>query len=77
MAVRKRFTKEERSVFTYGVSVEWLNGSHWQPGMVVVPPKLDEYGTWSVGVRNLANTRTVSSGQYITGCPGHVRIPKV
>lgn len=35
MAYRQRFKPRERATFTKGTPVEWLNGSHWQPGTII------------------------------------------
>lgn len=75
MAVRQRFNKAEREAFTVDTCVQWLNGSHWQPGTIVSPIELDCIGVPRVGIENHAKTRTVSPGQYITGSPGAVRLP--
>lgn len=76
MAVRKRFKPGERAAFVVGAEVEWLNSSHWLPGVIVGPIEQDrEFGWWRVGVENHARTRTVSPGEYISGSPGAVRLP--
>lgn len=74
-AVRKRFTPADRAVFTEGTEVEWLNGSHWQPGVITGPITTDRDGYQEVPVRNLADTRTIHKGQRITGTPKHLRLP--
>lgn len=74
MAVRQRFNKAEREAFVVGTRVEWLNGSHWQPGTIVDNIKKDSIGVWRVGVTNHATTRTVLAGDYISARPGGVRL---
>lgn len=77
MAVRKRFNKVERDTFIVGTQVEWLNSSHWQPGVIVGRIELDSIGIPRVMIRNLARTRTVLPGQLISGSPGQVRLAMV
>lgn len=79
MAVRQRFKREEREAFTVGRAVEWLNGSHWQPGEILGPIEQHPvHGWWRVPLKHTGKTtRTVSNGQYITGSPGAVRLPVV
>ncbi len=74
MAVRKRFKPTEKLVFIVGARVEWLNGSHWQPGVIVAGIELDSIGISRVMVRNEATTRTVSRGELISVSPGQVRL---
>lgn len=77
MARRQRFTKDEKTAFQPGTPIEWQNGGHWHPGVVLSAPIQDpEFGWWRMGVRHTGRqTATLSTGQYITGTPGKVRLP--
>ncbi len=76
MAYRKRFTPEEKAAFTVGAKIEWQNGAHWHPGVVLSEPAKDpQLATWNVGIQHTGRrTATLHPGQYITGSPGKVRI---
>lgn len=77
MAVRQRFKPEERAAFQPGTVIEWLNGSHWQPGEItgalVTPPGERPYYPIKHTGRT---TRTVSRGQEFWGLPGSIRLPQ-
>lgn len=75
--MRKRFRKDEREAFQPGVKVEWRNGSHWHPGTVTSVPDTDRDGWGRVMLTNHAQTRTVLTGDVITGTPGSVRLPQI
>lgn len=74
MAVRRRFKPTERETFVPNTEVEWLNGSHWRPGVIVGPIEVEADGRQYVGILNRGATRTISDGQYVTGSPGAVRL---
>lgn len=74
MAVRRRFKPTERATFVPKTEVEWLNGSHWRPGIIVGPIEIDATGRQYVGLLNQGATRTISDGQYVSGSPGRVRL---
>lgn len=77
MAVRQRFTPAERAAFTRGTAVEWLHGSHWQPGEITAekPIRDPHHGWWEVMLKHTGPaTRTISNGAPITGSPGAVRL---
>lgn len=73
--MRRRFTKSEREAFTVGTVIEWRNGTHWHPGVIVSP--VDTSDDWHrVGVRHTGrSTATISTGQYIHSRPTAVRLP--
>lgn len=57
---RKRFNTDEKSLLTPGATVEWRNGSHWHPGVIVTGEIVTRDTGWqSVLVTNHATTRTV------------------
>lgn len=72
--MRKRFTPAERKQFTPGTSVEWRNGGHWHPGTISGPIETNN-GWHSIPLTNHADTRTVVSGQRISGSPAFIRLP--
>ncbi len=73
--MRMRFTKAEQDAFTVGTVVEWRNGGHWHPGIIV--DAIDKSGTFHrVGVKHTGRqTATVSPGAYIGATPTTVRLP--
>lgn len=77
MGFRQRFTKDEKAAFQPGTAVEWQNGAHWHPGVVVDAPNQDaEFGWWRMGVKHTGRqTATIAPGQYIESRPGKVRLP--
>ena len=77
MAVRQRFKPAEREAFTVGTRVEWLNGSHWQPGEIVGDIAQDDIGLWYCPlVHKGKTTRTISHGAFLHGRPGGIRLPQ-
>jgi hypothetical protein len=72
---RMRFTKTERATFTVGTVIEWRNGTHWHPGLVVDP--IDTSEDWHrIGIRHTCRrTATISPGQYVRTRPTCVRLP--
>lgn len=74
MAVRRRFKPTERATFVPNTEVEFLNGSHWRPGVIVGPITVDTTGWQYVGIVNQGTTRTISDGAYVSGYPGGVRL---
>lgn len=76
--MRMRFTKAEKAAFTVGTRVEWRNGRHWHPGIVIEPIRKCSTGSGfeELGLRHIGRTTaTVSTGAYITGSPTAVRLP--
>ncbi|MFC5109792.1 hypothetical protein [Kibdelosporangium philippinense] len=76
MAVRRRFKPAERKAFVSKTEVEWLNGSHWRPGVIVGSFETDAIGSPYIGVLNKGATRTIADGQYVRGYPGGIRLPE-
>lgn len=78
-ATRRRFTPAEREQFTAGTAVEWLDASHWKPGLVAAPPspgiERDSDGQETLGIVNLARTGFVRYGEVTRVLPKHVRVP--
>ena len=71
--MRKRFNASERAILVTGAVIEWRNVTQWHPARVTGEITKDSLGYEYVPLVNLATTRTVHSGQYITGCPGFIR----
>jgi hypothetical protein len=76
-AIRRRFTKEERRLFTEGTRVEWLNATRWQPGTVAGAICTEDYGQQDLlPVRAEGSTGIVRAGEILTIPPKHVRLAK-
>ena len=73
---RRRFNAEEKALLVAGTPVEWQNGGHWHPG-IILGPMVTEDGWQTAPMRNLATTRTVSPGDSYTASPGKIRRPSV
>jgi len=76
---RHTFTRAERDALTPGTAVEWRNGAHWHPGVVVTSPRSDYVtGGEFAEVRHTGrNTSTVRRGDVITITPASFRFPEV
>lgn len=72
MANRIKFNTTEQALLNYETPVEWRNGSHWLPGLVI-GEGYDTLGYHYAVVSNARQTRTVLKGDHIRAYPGHIR----
>lgn len=77
--MRTRFRKDETAAFTTGTEIQWRNGSHWHPGIVVDGTvKKDPYGGpfQYITIRNTSRKGGVPHGEVMDASPTHVRLPQ-
>jgi hypothetical protein len=76
-AIRLRFTPAEREAFKVGTAVEWLDASHWKPGVISgIPVRQPRSGQWVISVENRARTGFVRYGESVNIPPKHVRLAR-
>jgi hypothetical protein len=78
MSRRQRFKPAEREAFKPGTRIEWLHGSHWQPGEITGEMKIDPVlgSPYYPCVHKGKTTRTISHGAFLWGTPGGIRLPQ-
>lgn len=70
--MRIKFNTAEKSLLKTDTPIEWRNGSHWLPG-VVIGEGYDTLGYHYAEVMNLKTTRTISKGEHTRAYPTHLR----
>lgn len=74
--VRMRFTKQEREAFHKDAEVEWRNGRHWHPGVVIDGVIHKDQRIQHILIRNRATRGTSTGFEVIHGTPAAVRVPQ-
>lgn len=76
--MRMRFTKAEKAAFCQpGTAVEWRNGRHWHPGIVISGFVERPHGTFEhIAVQNTSRRGSAFHGDQIDSTPTNIRLPE-